>query len=30
LEIEIVSWHVMMSIGQVEALRVPAERLRFA
>ena len=30
LEIEIVSWHVMMSIGQVEALRVPAERLRDA
>jgi hypothetical protein len=26
--IEVVSWHVMMGIGQVVTLRVPAERLR--
>jgi hypothetical protein len=27
-DIEIVSWYVMMGIGQVVTLRVPAERLR--
>ena len=27
-EAEIVSWYVMMGIGQVVTLRVPAERLR--
>ena len=26
--VEVVSWHVVMGIGQVVTLRVPAERLR--
>jgi len=26
--VEVVSWHVMMGIGQVVTLRLPAERLR--